>query len=129
MKKTDLSFKMKKLLEPCKHWEEGHKRAFMPVVEYAHKLEKQVKELEASLKRFQAPPLPSIFPEGSTVSRSLMTPPEPPAVVLTRDERVHLAIQRGEQGTDTFKRMLKFMKLTEEQAFEIYERVERGEIR
>ena len=128
MKKSDLSYAIKKLLEPFKYWAPEQKKAFMPVIEYATKLEQRVKGLEERLRYFNEPKLGTVFPEGSHMSRSFQFDPRPTGPVMSRDERIHLAIKEGLAETEEFKRMLRWMDLTETQAFEIYGTIEASKL-
>lgn len=124
MKKSDLSYKIKKLLEPCKYWAPEQKKAFMPLVEYTSKLEGTIKRLEDELRAIERPTLPSIFPEGSSVSRSFMTPLEPALEVLSREQRICKAMNEGKENSLEFARMLRWMRLTPEEAKIIYKKGE-----
>jgi len=121
---VQISFKIKKILEPLKYWAPDQKKQFMPLVEYAQKLELKVKMLEDIVRRHQAPQLGTSFPEGEHMSRSFLTADSPQETVLSRDERIWQGIKKGEQDSEAFKRLLKWSTLTESQAFEIYSKLE-----
>lgn len=125
--KKPLSAKIKKLLEPCRYWDPENKKSFMPLVEYTQKLEERVKKLENELHDFRQSSLvemkPSIFPEGSHVSRSFLNESQP-VERLSRREIIWKAFKEGKQETDEFKRMIKWNKVSEDEAIKIFEEIE-----
>ena len=61
------------------------------------------------------------------MSRSFMSEPVVEDV-LSRRHRIWIGIKRGEAETEGFKRMIKWMRLSESEAFEIYSEVEQEKL-
>ena len=112
MKKEELSYKIKKLLEPCKYWGKEHKTAFLPVVEYASGLEVKVRKLEQELREIRQKML--LEPEVDRFNGRSSTLPDEEKVEYSLDKHCYTLVSSGHLESEASLRLMKYRRMTEE---------------
>lgn len=112
MKKSELSYKMKKLLEPCKHWTDLYKKQFMPVVEYATGLEKQLKACEQELRQIRQVSL--LDPPADKYQGRSSTLPEQEKTEYNIEHHAFLIVSQGNLNSVAGRTFMQRRNLSEQ---------------